>query len=137
MVDHEAFELVEDWSVGDVLLAAVALGDVDHTDGGSTEAFHLADLTVAGVGGEDHLTFFGVSQSVHEKCFPFVAGGVASGHVEGTKDVPVPIDFGVPKAGKANGVKNSSDFVDGLGNGVEVACWEGVAGGGNVDPVRS
>lgn len=115
-VDDHAFELVEHVGVREILLAAVAFGDVDHTDWGILilrrfaflrmtilvgvsyvfeKALHFADLAVGCVGGENHWAHFGMGWGVDPEGFLSVAGGVVFGEVEAFEDIEVPVYFGV------------------------------------------
>lgn len=115
---------MEHGSVGDVLLSPVTFGDVYHANWRFFEALHFSNLTIRSVGSEDHASKIGIGVGVvcfDEKCFLFVAGRMANWHVERFKDVFVPVHFGVADASEADGGKDPSDFVDGLGNRVKMA----------------
>ena len=50
-VYHQSFELMKHGGVSEVLLAAVAFGDIDHADGRSFDPLHFPYLAITGVRG--------------------------------------------------------------------------------------
>ena len=73
----------------------------------------------------------------HIECILHLPRRMIGGHVHGAEVIPVGFNFRSFCPGKPHLAKNGDDFINRLGNGVNLAALAWAGGLGNIDPFLS